>query len=274
MAYSMSVTERSAMTFPRSFPVLERFRLILLYFIFGLLLIIPIGVLNCSGAAERAASIPPFALAPEGEFGGAACIEFDRRSFSGDRVNLRRAALRLGWTPLGLFTVWGEGGIGSLQFFDVERILQGAYGPALGGGWSASLPALAWKEITPFISGRMTYLQSKLADDLYQGSSVRSRRSRYEWNEACLMMGGTKEYQYGLLSLGIEFRSLSQDDYRSFRSGASIRKDHFTYSSGFQPGLISALDVPLDGRLTLWILLEATGSLQKITVSVGQWGKP
>ena len=216
----------------------------------------------------------PFSLAPEGQFGGAVVPEFDRRTLNGQLVYQRRASLRMGWTPTERLVFWGEGGIASLQLFEGDRIIQGASGPAVGAGWSILWREPIWKGWTPFVSGRATYLQSKLSDDQFQANSVQSRRSRFEWVEYSGIIGSTRHWNWGDLQSGLSFRVLNQDEFRSFRSGTSLQKSHFTYSSGLQPGLAVGGAILLPHRLTLWIMAESSINYQKLTLSFDQWGAP
>ncbi len=216
----------------------------------------------------------PFALAPEGEFGGALVPEFDRRTLNSQPVYQRRVALRIGWTPAQFLTFWGEGGVASLQLFEGDHILQGANGPAVGGGWSYLWVEPLWKGWTPFASGRATYLQSKLSDDQFQGSGVQSRRSRFDWVEYSGIIGSARHWNWGDLQTGLCFRILNQDEFRSHRSGTSVQKSRTTYSSGFQPGVALGANILLGRRLTLWIVAESSLTYQKVTVSFGQWGAP
>ena len=181
----------------------------------------------------------------------------------------------MGWTPTEQLALWGEGGIASLQLLAGERILQGASGPAVGGGWSTLWHKPIWKGWTPFASGRATYLQSKLSDDQFQGSSVQSRRSRFEWAEYSGVIGTARHWNWGDLQIGLSLRILNQDEFRSFRTGSSLpQKSHTTYSSGLQPGLAIGGKITLAHRLTLWIMAESSINYQKLTASFGQWGAP
>ncbi len=216
----------------------------------------------------------PFSLAPAGHFGGAVVPEFDRRTLNDQLVYQRRATLRMGWSAYELISFWVEGGLASLQLFEDDHLLQGAYGPAAGVGGSYLWHEPVWNGWTPFGSARMTYLQSKLSDDQFSGSSVRSRRSRFEWIEYSGVFGGVRQMNWGDLQAGLSFRVLGQDEYRTSRTGSSSQKTHTTYSSGFQPGLAVGGNITLSRRMTLWLMAEISVSYQKITISFGQWGAP
>lgn len=216
----------------------------------------------------------PFALAPRGEFGAAVTPEFDRWILDGQTVYLRRAALRMGWTPSSIVTLWGEGGVASLQLFEGSRTLTGAWGPAVGGGWTILWGEPIWKGWTPFVSGRATYLQSKLSDDVYQGSSLQSRRSRFEWIEYSGIIGTARHWSWGDLQTGISVAMLSQNEFRSSRLGNSITRTQPDYSSGAQPGFALGASINLPHRLTLNLMLESSAMYQKATVAIGQWGAP
>jgi len=216
----------------------------------------------------------PFALAPEGEFGGAIAPEFFRRTLNGQLVYQRRAAIRMGWTPKQSFTVWGEGGVGSLQLFEADRQLLGAWGPAAGGGWSYLWHEPVWKGWTPFGSGRLTYLQSKLSDDVLVGNTVKSRRSRFDWMEYSGVIGAAQHRLWGDIQTGLTLRMLNQDEYRSFRTSTNVQKSKTQYSSGLQPGIMIGGSVILSHRMTLGISSELSANYLALTVCFGQWGKP
>ena len=256
-------------------------------FITSLALLAVLGISSTLFGAENEAratlgmksTILPHAFAPTGEFGGIISGEFDRRTIGGELVYMRRACLIMGYSPTPKLAIWAEGGVASLQLFFGNGQPQGDYGPAFGVGWVWSESSLTWQNLTPFISGRATYLQSKLLHDVQVGGTLKSRRSRLEWNEGTIYIGLSRQLykntpKSSLFYGAFAFRQLLQDEYRTTRSGASYQQNRFDYSSGFRPGLELGWQRVLAHRLIVRISGEAYAEGVKLNVTVGQWGAP
>jgi len=220
----------------------------------------------------------PLASSPTKEFGGVIAGEFERRTIGGQRIYARRICLDMGYSPAPSLAVWVEGGIASLQLFTGGGQPMGAYGPAFGVGWIWAQPKLKWSELTPFLSGRATYFQSKLSDDELVGASIRSRRSRFEWTEATMLVGLSRPLSVGprssLVYGAFGLRRLSQVEYRSVRSGASYQRNQYNYSSGFGPEGMIGWQRQFSHRITLRIGAEVNSDGGRLTIAIGQWGAP
>jgi len=224
--------------------------------------------------AEEANALAPFALAPSGKSGGAASLEFDRRTIADQLIYVRKMTGGFGYSPSENFSIWGDGGVASLQMFIGSRSPSGAYGPAFGAGWAWERKQPLFKGWKPLLSGRASYLQSKLSDDYTQGGSARSRRSRIEWSEVRTLAGLSKDIRGASAAWGLASRYLSQDEYRSLRSGSSVQKNHFVYTSGLRPGLFTYWGKPLKAKFFIQALAEVYPEGGRISVAVGQWGAP
>jgi hypothetical protein len=220
------------------------------------------------------AEMLPFAASPTGEVGGLLAGEFERRTLDGDMIYVRRVCLRFGYTPSHALAFWGEGGIGSLQMFANSRQPQGSFGPAFGIGWTLKLFSGDLQNWTPFINGRVTSFMSKLSDDYAQGTSARSRRSRFTWTEGSGLIGFTKSIRKTTWYGGVALRDLMQDEKRSFRSGATVQKSQFSYDSGLKPGAALGASFELESHALVWVGLEGYTDGVRVSVAAGQWGLP
>ena len=230
-------------------------------------------ILALGWSDAEAWTILPYGSSPVGEYSGSVVAEFDRRTIGSDLLYVRRGCLRMGWSPTESLTLWGEGGVGSLQLFPQDRSPQGAYGPAFGVGWSYGPDMLSIRSWNLFLNGRATYFQSKLSDDVFTSVPSWSRRSRFSWQEAIGTIGYWKASTWGEPFFGVSVRYLNQDEKRSIRSGASYQAGDFTYSSGIQPGVTLGATIPVSTHIITWVGVEGFEGGGRVIVSVGRWGK-
>jgi len=219
----------------------------------------------------------PFSLAPIGQFGGSITGEYDTRSIGGSDLSVRRFLLRLGWSPSPNISLWAGGGVGNLLLEDASISLQGDYGTAVGAGVTLSTFDLEILGLKPFVSCKGMFLISRMSDDRAPTpTKISSVRRRYQWYEGYGVIGGGLELQSSKLIGGATMRLLNQEEQRHTRNSLNqdVSENIFEYNSGIKPGVILAIQIPLDRRFSLWIAGEGYVDGFNVTLSAGQWGAP
>lgn len=228
-------------------------------------------------ADESVADWAPYSPAPVGQIGVAVIGEYDWRTIDPDDITVQRALLRMGWAPIKYASIWIEGGVAALSIKSDSLSLKGDFGTAVGAGMTLFGGDFTFAGVTPFISARVTMFISRISDDRTAsfGSSVTeiTERRRYEWLQGYGLLGLSRPVGSGLLFGGLALRSLSQEEERltSYSGGIPSEMTN-TYTSGLKPGLTAAVLIPMKGRFTTCIAMEAYLEGVRISLSFGQWG--
>ncbi|NQT34170.1 hypothetical protein HQ587_03185 [bacterium] len=231
---------------------------------------------NTVQADESVASWTPFSPAPSGQIGGAVIGEYDWRTIDPEDITVQRVLLRMGWAPVKFASIWIEGGVAALSIESDSLSLKGDFGTAVGAGMTLSSGDFSFAGVTPFISARATMFISRISDDDRMnefGSQITERR-RYEWLQGYGLIGLSLPVGSGLLFGGLALRGLSQEEERLTNySGQEVQETN-TYTSGLKPGLTAAVLIPMKGRFTTCIAMEAYLEGMRISLTFGQWGTP
>ncbi|MFH0764791.1 MAG: hypothetical protein V2A61_00060 [Calditrichota bacterium] len=217
----------------------------------------------------------PFqAPAPTGQFGAALCGEWDHRWMGSNEVTLQRAVFRLGVTTLKSASFWLESGTAKMNIGETDKVVNGDWGFAFGGGGVWTWMNFPYYDLLPFAYLRLTYFQTFLVDRSNSGGVITEAHSRYVWQEGGGVVGVERLVAGYPVFGGLALRTMFQDEYRSVRSSGQTTRRQYVYKTGLKPGAAVGVRIPLPQRWTIWVLGEAYIHAQKINLSIGQWGTP
>ncbi len=240
----------------------------------ALTLIIVFLLFNPYFARSEPLPMLPFAPSPYTQLGGAVQGEFQRRYLDKDLTYLRRGALILGWSPYKNFSFWSEFGLISLQILSNNEPT-GDFGPSIGLGLVLNCKKPILRYLIPLITARAIQNQSKLSDEQHTTNQLSTYRySRFDWQEGWGLIGVSSYIKGGLLFGGVTLRKLLLDERRKLRTGSAIQESRYTYDSGFKPGFGFGMRFNTYYRLNICAFAEYFDKGAKITINVGQWGKP
>ncbi|MBM3328398.1 MAG: hypothetical protein FJY67_02860 [Calditrichaeota bacterium] len=231
---------------------------------------ISISICICISHAAESEPLFPYAPGSASRWGATLDGSFDRRYLGNDLTYIRRVGFAAGRGVSPYMNLWAEFGLVSLQLLSGSEP-RGDYGPSPGLGWTALLP-VDYRGFRPYISGRATVNQSKLADDQYpSGRPSSSRRSRFDWNEGTIQFGVFRPAGSNLWAASFAFRLTQLDERRTSRTGVVVQRNRFAYDSGFRTGLAIMWRHVLPERFFMLVSAEGyTGPSGKLTLTVGQ----